>query len=241
VFNALTSTPTVSAQTSGTVSGQATFTGQGVTHGPMLSAGRTSSPTVTIGTFSGSIRAGKPRAFPISYTPSGRGVIKQLNGPGTLRVTVVFAPAVGKAASISLSAQVKPTPIISSVSFTGDPAKPTIVVHGTKLGALPKPSPSSHPSGQKGCPTLAGDTGYDYGTNLYIVVPAKNWSGGRYQPTITETDCIDLIVTKFTQTEVDFHFGPFYTSSYPKFSLAPGSQVEVGVNGVTSAATVKYG
>jgi hypothetical protein len=130
---------------------------------------------------------------------------------------------------------------LSSVTFGGSPAKPSVVVHGANLGALPKPDPRGHPSGQNGCPVIAGDDGYDYGTNLYIAVPAKNWAGGRYRPSLNETDCIDLVVTKFTATEVDFHFGRSYMSFYPKFSLNDGDTVEVGVNGATKTVHVKYG
>jgi hypothetical protein len=88
---------------------------------------------------------------------------------------------------------------------------------------------------------MSGDNGYDYGTSLYLAVPTLNWSGGRYQPTLNETDCLDLVVTRFTPPEVDFHFGPFYRSVYPKFSLASGTQVTIAVNGVLANATVRYG
>ena len=130
---------------------------------------------------------------------------------------------------------------ITSVVFSGSAADPSVAVHGTCLGARPAPSPAGHPSGLNGCPAVAGDDGYDYGTNLYIAVPAKNWAGGRYRPSLNETDCIDLVVTKFTPTEVDFHFGRSYASFYPKFSLNDGDAVEVGVNGATRTVHVKYG
>jgi hypothetical protein len=133
------------------------------------------------------------------------------------------------------------SPAISKVTFAGTATNPTVVIHGTNLGKLPAPNPSGHPSGLNGCPVVAGDTGYLYGTSLYIVVPSGNWSGGRYRPSVNETDCLDLVVTKFTPTEVDFHFGPFYTSFYPKFALAAGLQVIVVVNGATLTTTVKYG
>jgi hypothetical protein len=131
-------------------------------------------------------------------------------------------------------------PAITSVTFTGGPASPSVVVRGTNLGTLPGPSPAGHPSGLNGCPLLAGDEGYDYGTSLFLADPAKNWAGGRYRPSVGETDCIDLVITKFTPREVDFHFGAFYTTNYPKFSLSPGNQVEFGINGASYTTTVKY-
>jgi hypothetical protein len=132
-------------------------------------------------------------------------------------------------------------PAITSVTFSGSPANPTVVVRGTNLGKLPAPSPSSHPSGVNGCPVVANDEGYDYGTSLYIAVPSQNWAVGRYRPSLNETDCLDLVVTKFTSTEVAFHFGLPYKAFYPKFSLAAGLPVTVVVNGATANVTVKYG
>jgi hypothetical protein len=132
-------------------------------------------------------------------------------------------------------------PTITSVTFGGSAANPSFVIHGTNLGARPRPSPAAHPSGQNGCPAIAGDDGYDYGTSLYLAVPAKSWAGGRYRPSLNETDCIDLVVTKFTATEVDFHFGPFYAQNHAQFSLDNGDEVEVAVNGATKTVHVKYG
>ena len=78
-------------------------------------------------------------------------------------------------------------------------------------------------------------------TNLYLAVPAKNWAGGRYRPSLNETDCIDLVVSKFAATEVDFHLGPFYTQNHAQFSLNDGDAVELAVNGVTKTVHVKHG
>ena len=129
---------------------------------------------------------------------------------------------------------------INSVTFSGSAANPSIAVHGTCLGSRPSRNPAGHPSGLNGCPVVANDNGYDYGTSLYIAVPSQNFSGGRYRPSLNETDCLDLVVTKFTSTEIDFRFGPFYTTYYPKFALTAGLPVTVVVNGATANATVKY-
>jgi hypothetical protein len=132
-------------------------------------------------------------------------------------------------------------PTIETMTFRGNATDPSFVIHGTNLGKLPEPNPSGHPSGLNGCPTVAGDTGYDYGTSLYLAVPNANWAGGRYRPELNETDCIDLVVTKFTSTDIEFHFGQSYQTFYPKFALAPGTRVQVVVNGATYNITVKYG
>jgi hypothetical protein len=130
---------------------------------------------------------------------------------------------------------------IASVTFGGSPANPSFVVRGKNLGSKPKPDPPGHPSGQNGCPVIPGDDGYDYGTSLYLAVPARGWAGGRYRPSLNETDCIDLVVTKFTATEVDFHFGPFYAKNSSQFSLNDGDEVQVAVNGATRTVHAKFG
>jgi hypothetical protein len=157
--------------------------------------------------------------------------------PPTLRLprlTVKTPPTVSTATGSSSCAH------ITSVAFTGSPANPSVVVRGTCLGTRPAPNPARHPAGLGGCPATSGDSGYLYGTSLFLAVPSQNWSGGRYRPELNEIDCLDLVVTKFTPTEVEFHFGPFYRSVYPKFSLAPGTQVTIGVNEALAEVSVNY-
>jgi hypothetical protein len=191
-----------------------------------------------------------PTSLQIRLTAAGRVALASLSGGATVHVTSRLRPNSGPPTSKSYTFTLTPRPAgigpsttgtITSVSFAGSSANPSVVVHGTSLGALPKPDPAGHPSGQNGCPTSAGDNGYDYGTSLYLAVPAKNWSAGRYRPSLNETDCLDLVVTKFTPTEVDFHLGPFYTQNHAQFSLDDGDAVEVGVNGATKTVHVKYG
>ena len=114
-------------------------------------------------------------------------------------------------------------------------------MHGSGLGSKPSADPQGHPAGTGGCPAVPGDDGYDYGTNLYIAVPAKGWSGGRYDPSANETDCVDLVVTKFTPTEVDYHFGPFYRIYHSKLSINDGELVQIAINGANKTIHVKYG
>ena len=54
------------------------------------------------------------------------------------------------------------------------------------------------------------------------------------------TDCIDLVVTKFTSTEVDFPLRPLYTKYRSRFSLNAGEAVKVVVNGASLSSSVKY-
>jgi hypothetical protein len=199
---------------------------------------------------------GVATALRLSWGRAGVDAVRGVTKPTELTGTFTFVPAKGPPFSLPLAFYLAPplkggtapTPTppssagtITSVAFAGGPANPTVVVHGKYLGKLPAPNPAGHPSGLNGCPVVANDTGYDYGTSLYIAVPSGNFAGGRYRPSLNETDCLDLVVTKFTPTEVDFHFGPFYTTYYPKFALAAGSQAIVVVNGATANVNVKYG
>ncbi len=173
--------------------------------------------------------------------PSALGTLKPSTTP--LDVVETLAHLAAPAAPTSTGPTTPPpaAPAISAVRFGGSPAHPSVTILGSNLGSLPQPSPTGHPAGQGGCPALAGDDGYDYGTSLYLAVPAHNWSAGRYNPAVNETDCIDLVVTKYTTSEIDFHFGPFYTSLYPKFTLTAGTQVQVQVGSASFPATAHYG
>lgn len=128
--------------------------------------------------------------------------------------------------------------VITGVAFHGNAAQPAVVVTGQNLGAQPPAAPAGHPSGQNGCPTVAGDQGYDYGSSLYIAFPAANWSAGRYVPG-SETDCFDLVVTKFTSSEVDFTLGGLYAGQ-SQDRLSAGTAYQLVINSATYSGTVGY-
>ena len=132
--------------------------------------------------------------------------------------------------------------LISSVTFGGSEQNPSIVIHGKSLGTRPAPNPAGSPANRPLCPgAISGNAGLDYGTNLYLADTTANWAAGRYRPAANELDCIGLVVTKFTPTEVDYRLGGFYAQVYPKLALTVGDAVQVAVNGATRAVHVKYG
>jgi hypothetical protein len=55
------------------------------------------------------------------------------------------------------------------------------------------------------------------------------------------TACIGIVPTKVSTGEVDFRLGSFYTKLYPKFSLDPGDQVQLVLNGAVRDVRVAYG
>lgn len=198
----------------------------------------------------GKVKAGTKAKLPAVLVRAGALAVQRITAPTQLIWRITFTPTGRPVRTISIPVYLLPkrksatgggsSPTITSVAFTGSAASPTVVIRGRNLGTKPAPSPARHPSGLNGCPTVAGDNGYDYGTSLYLAASSKNFSAGRSRPAFNEVDCLDLVVTRFTSNEVDFHFGPFYKSSYPQFALTPGLQVQVSVNGATANAVVKY-
>jgi hypothetical protein len=186
-----------------------------------------------------------PTTMTVVLTPAGRAALAALTAPATVHVTATIAapgrPARSAHSAFTVTPVGSPVGTITSVQFAGSPADPAFIVRGSGLGKKPNPDPSGYPAGTGGCPALPSDDGYDYGTNLYIAVAAKGWSAGRYDPSTGETDCVDLVVTKFTPSEVDFHLGPFYSAYHSKFSINDGDVVQIAVNGAEKTAHVKYG
>jgi hypothetical protein len=205
----------------------------------LIVAGRASS----LATLRQPVRKGVATSVRLRFDARGLTSLKRLKKPARARISVVFDPDAGrterKTALVTITPKIAKA-AITSVTFSGGPANPTVAVRGTALGARPKPSPAHHPAGHSGCPSVAGDTGYDYGTSLYIENVTRGFAGGRYRPEAGELDCIDLVVTKFTSTEVDFHFGPFLTQNAAKFPFDPGDTAKVVVNGASRTVRVSY-
>jgi Subtilase family len=110
-----------------------------------------------------------------------------------------------------------PPPSISGVSFSGSPSDPSITVTGANFGASP---PIGTPE-----TCQAGDTGDDYGSSgLWFEDTTQSWTAGQ------AGDCIGLIVTSWTSTQVVFGFGNEY-ANYP--AVQSGDQIEVDVQGAT--------
>ena len=133
---------------------------------------------------------------------------------------------------------------ISSVVITGTTTAPTITVNGSGLGTMPSPNPTYTPAGTQLCPLAppAGNQGYDYGTSLFMFDVPRNWAGGRYRPELNELDCVGVLVTKFTPTQVVFQFGAAYAAYQQKdnYLLAEGDAYQLAVNGATYSGTVHY-
>jgi hypothetical protein len=175
--------------------------------------------------------------------------------PVVVLIRVTFRPAGGTPVIATRVVTVTPTqaaskptppapagPQITSVTFGGTVQDPSITIRGKDLGAKPAPDPATSPSNQPLCPVvITGNAGLDYGTSLYVNDVGTSTAAGRYRPALNELDCIGLIVTKFTETEVDLRLGGFYKQFYPKYAIPNGHVVEAVVNGATITVHVKYG
>jgi hypothetical protein len=116
-----------------------------------------------------------------------------------------------------------PPPSISGVAFTGTPADPTITVTGSNFGAFP---PIGTPE-----TCQAGDTGDDYGASglSFTDVTQGGWTAGQ------AGDCIGLIVTSWSSTQVVYGFGNEY-ANYPQ--VQSGDQIQAQVQGASYTGTL---
>src|ERR1022692_1066365 len=133
-------------------------------------------------------------------------------------------------------------PVISSVTFSGSVSHPTVTIKGTNFGKQPRHDPGCHPAGQGVCGNY---TGYDYGNSLYLADRANGhgFAAGRYRPSIPELDAISFVITKYSATEIVFHFGNWYNQiGMPRYhyQLAADDHVTVTVRGSSRSTTVKY-
>lgn len=151
--------------------------------------------------------------------------------------------------ALSLNTSTRPAHAsgITSVVFTGNASNPTITINGSGFGSTaPATNPIYTPAGNTApgitytCPATIGNDGFDYGTSLWLQ-DTKSPGGyrmGRYDSTIDELDCIGLLVTSYSDTQVVFTLGAEYSEG--GYSLAQGDPYTVYVNGAQTSGTVIY-
>ena len=152
-------------------------------------------------------------------------------GGVAMALTMVAAPFGAGAAQASPRA----TPAtITSVTFALAGATPTVTVNGSNFGSLPKANPSTPVA------CTAGSTGYDYGpAGLWFSDKTKGWTAGQYKPKQNAGyDCIGLLVSEFTGTQIVFTFGSYYGQYGP---LQPGDKWRLHVRGATASGKAPFG
>jgi hypothetical protein len=115
-----------------------------------------------------------------------------------------------------------PPPTVTSLTFSGSSADPTMTVTGTDLGSYPPPgAPES---------CQAGDTGEVFGSSgLWFDDATAGWTAGQ------SGDCIGLLVTSWSSTQVVFTFGNEY-DGYPPVNA--GDQYTLEVQGASLSGTL---
>jgi hypothetical protein len=143
----------------------------------------------------------------------------------TYHYRVVASTSVGNAVGVDKTFKTK-QPAIKAVKFTGTPAEPTVTITGKNFGSKPAPEPSE----PLNC--FGGDTSFDYGASLYFTETTQGWTAGEIG------DCIGLVVTSYSETQIVYRFGAGY-SHYGQ--VTSGDGYAVAVYGRKHSGTVAYG
>ncbi len=118
-------------------------------------------------------------------------------------------------------------PKIQSVKFSGTPSAPTVKIKGTGLGSVPsgfaEPVPACYPEETA--------TGNDFGNTVWFEDATQGWRAGE-----GPGDCIGLIFSTYTETEIVYHFGSAYMHYNP---LTNGESYNLQVYTLTHSGTVK--
>ncbi len=123
-----------------------------------------------------------------------------------------------------IGSEVLSPPSISGVTLSGTPADPTVTVTGSNFGSGP---PASTPE-----TCQSGDTGDDFGWGgLVFQDLSHGWGGGE------AGNCIGLLLTSWSNTQVVFTFGNQYANYGP---MNPGDQVEATIQGATDTVTASF-
>jgi hypothetical protein len=140
--------------------------------------------------------------------------------PGTTyHYRIVATTAAGSATGTDRTFKTSPAKI-TSVVFTGSSNSPTVTVKGKNFGAEPVGTPA-------GC----GDSGFDFGSLLSFQELSQGWAAGG------SGDCIGLIVSSYTPTQVVYGFGSNYSNYGP---VTSGDQFTLTVQTAKFSGTVAY-
>jgi len=153
-------------------------------------------------------------AVPVSATLTG------LQPLTTYHYRVVATTATGNAVGVDKTFKTK-GPTIKAVKFTGTPSEPILTVTGSNFTSLP--------AGEPACGVT--ENGRTFGSSLIFTDSTRGWTGGQ------SGDCIGLVVSASTSTEIVFHFG----ASYKEYGqVTGGDSYTLTVEGVKKKGKVAY-
>ncbi len=120
-----------------------------------------------------------------------------------------------------------PKPKIKKVVFTGTPAEATITVTGIGLGSIPV-GDAEEPLN---CFPTEEQPGNDFGEAAHLEDLTQSWAAGK------AGDCIGLVFSTFTESEVVFSLGSGYREYTP---LTKKDEFSVSLNGLTKKGKVHF-
>ena len=139
---------------------------------------------------------------------------------------------------------------ITSVKTSGTSASPEITVKGRGFGSRPAPRPTNFPTPtfKTGCPKVpVAKAGRTYGDQLYFTDlnakkgTYKNWTAGQYDNQFQ--DCLGIVIDRWSNTTVRFHFGATYGKFFPgnTYFLSSGDRFKVFVRHATLVGKATLG
>ena len=159
----------------------------------------------------------------VTNRKGGTGVVHPFGiaaGPGDGALWFGNASTIGSITAVG--------PAVSSVTILGTKVHPKIVITGSGFGAAPP-----YPSYSAGC----GGSGLDYGYYLYLTDTTRAWTGGEETP--TNTNCIGLVVSTWSNKRIVFEFGNVYRAN-SQLTLGPGDSYSLDVFSTIVTGTVGY-
>jgi hypothetical protein len=127
--------------------------------------------------------------------------------------------------SALLAAPAFAKPKVKKVKFAGTPAEPTLTITGEGMGSIPTAEDEPAPE----CLEAGPPTGENFGTSVHFSDENQGWTAGQ------NGDCIGLVVSTFTETEVVFKFGSNYSQYTP---IAKKDVYNLSVNGLAKKGKV---
>ena len=164
--------------------------------------------------------------------PSSPITLHGLTNGDTYTLTVTATNEVGTSRPSSPSRVTPEGATITSVSFGGTQASPTITVSGSGFGTqadIGTPNPASTTE------NCSPATGYDYGTNFYIRDQSKNFVAGLGPPSLA---AVGVKISSYSNTLIVFTVGSCYGQNGWIFDS--GDRYTMYVRGASYSGTVSF-
>jgi hypothetical protein len=123
---------------------------------------------------------------------------------------------------------------ITSVTFSGSPASPTVTITGSGFGR--KAPKGASASTAPGCGGLVGP-GLDYGNSLWFIDDTVPFTAGQGKPP-TNGSCVGVVVNSWSDTSVSLSFGVWYGQN--DWVANPGDNFVWTIKGYPFGGLISY-